>query len=86
MNKHSKSILQEITESVPVNNKKNFVESKAVHAISSAIALMRLLEREYPEESEYLIKRFFSSLRGRDPNRFSRSMTKIQEASDDAGE
>lgn len=85
MNKFSKSILQEITESVPARNKKDFVKSKAVHAISSAISLMALLESEYTtEEAEYLIKRFFSSLRGRDAKRFSRSIQKIDEAADDA--
>lgn len=85
MNRHSKSILEEITQSAPVNNKKNFVESKAVHAISSAISLMRLLESEYTaEEAEYLIRRFFSSIRGRDTKRFSRSIQKIEEATDNA--
>lgn len=84
MNRYSKSILQEITDFVPIQNKENFVESKAEHAISSAISLITLLESEYgPKEADYLIRRFFSSIRGRDSKRFSRSIQKIREASND---
>lgn len=80
MDKHSKSILREITDSVPAKNRDSFVESKAVHAISAAISLMTLLESEYsPEDADYLIRRFFSSVRGRDTKRFSRSIHKLQE-------
>lgn len=80
LGKNSRSLLREITESVPNKHKEAAYEARAEHIISSAIYLLESLERHYgPEEVEYLKKRFLSSIKGKDPQRFSRGIKKLKE-------
>lgn len=81
INRKSKSILQEINSFVPEKNKEDLIESRAQHVISSAIFLMEMIENHYSaEEADQLYKRFFSSIKGQDPRRFSRAIKRIQES------
>lgn len=78
-NKH-RSILEEINQYVPSKNKEDVIESRAHHAISSAINILDLIRENYsPAEAEILEKRFLSSIKGKDVKRFSRSISKIKE-------
>ena len=82
-----RSILQEINSYVPSKQKEDVIESRANHIISSAINILDLIYESYtPEEAEYMEKRFLSSIKGRDPERFKRIISKIKEGKFDANE
>lgn len=79
----AKSILHEISNFVPQRNREELIETRADHIISSAIYLLEMIDSTYsPEEAEQLKKRFISSIRGGDPNRFVRSIRKLKEVRD----
>ena len=79
INRKTRSILEEISSYVPEKNKKEIIESKASHIIMSAIHLIESIDNSFePEEAEALKKRFLSSIKGSDPGRFTRMMTKIR--------
>jgi uncharacterized protein (UPF0305 family) len=78
LTKNTRSILQEINKYVPSKNKEEIIESRAHHIITSAINILDLIRENYsPEEAEQLEKRFLSSIKGKDPRRFSRSIKKV---------
>lgn len=82
--KRQRTILEEINHYVPDKNKEEIIESRAHHAISSAINILELIRETYtPEEAEILEKRFLSSIKGRDSKRFSRCVSKIKESKDE---
>lgn len=80
MQKRTKSLLEEL-ESIGSNRDMNHViESRANNVISSAINLIELINRQYsPEKAEILEKKLLSAIKGRDANRFSKSMRKKNE-------
>lgn len=81
--KKAKSILHEINNYVPKKNKEDLIEMRAHHAISAAIFLLEMIDEAYsPEEADQLKKRFISSIKGSDPNRFVRSIRKVKESKD----
>ena len=64
---------------VPKKNKEEIIESRANHIISSAINLIELIRENYSDEdAELLEKKFLSSIKGRDANRFTRSIDKMR--------
>jgi len=76
-----KSILQEISNYVPQKNKEDLIEMRAQHAIAASIFLIEMIENTYgTEEADQLVKRFISSIKGQDPERFTRSIRKIKES------
>jgi hypothetical protein len=78
-----KSILQEISNYVPQKNKEDLIEMRAQHAIAASIFLIEMIESTYSaDESDQLVKRFISSIKGHDPERFVRSIRKIKESKD----
>lgn len=80
INRRSKSILQEISSYVPQKNKEDVIEARAQHIIVSAINLLESIDDTYsPAEAEALKKRFLSSIRGSDPNRFTRMVKKVRQ-------
>ena len=79
INRRSKSILEEISSYVPQKSKEELIEARAQHIIVSAINLLESIEYAFtPEEAESLKKRFISSIRGADPNRFTRMVKRIK--------
>lgn len=79
-----KSILQELNTYVPEKNRLDVIESRASHIIASAINLLDMIERTCsPEEAELMEKRFMSSIRGRDPSRFTRAVGRVKGDDDD---
>ena len=83
INRRSRSILEEISSYVPAKNKEDLIESRAQHIIVSAINLLESIDECFPpEEAEALKKRFVSSIRGSDPNRFTRMVKRIKGISD----
>ena len=79
INRRSKSILEEISSYVPQKSKEDLIEARAQHIIVSAINLLESIEYAFTtEEAEALKKRFISSIRGADPNRFTRMVKRIK--------
>lgn len=79
INRRSRSILEEISSYVPQKNKEDLIEARAQHIIVSAINLLESIDESFtPEEAEALKKRFVSSIRGSDPNRFTRMVKRIK--------
>lgn len=86
INRRSRSILEEISTYVPQKTREDLIEARAQHIIVSAINLLESIDESFtPEEADALKKRFVSSIRGADPNRFTRMVKRIKsgEASDD---
>ena len=79
INRRSRSILEEISSYVPQRSKEELIEARAQHIIVSAINLLESIDESFsPEEAEALKKRFVSSIRGADPNRFTRMVKRIK--------
>lgn len=79
INRRSRSILEEISTYVPQKSKEDLIEARAQHIIVSAINLLESIDESFsPEEAEALKKRFVSSIRGSDPNRFTRMVKRIK--------
>ncbi len=84
INRRSRSILEEISSYVPQKSKEDLIEARAQHIIVSAINLLESIDRTFtPEEAEALKKRFVSSIRGADPNRFTRMVKRIRNGPDE---
>ena len=81
INRRSRSILEEISSYVPQKSKEDLIEARAQHIIVSAINLLESIDESFsPDEAEALKKRFVSSIRGSDPNRFTRMVKRIKTA------
>ena len=79
INRKSRSILEEISSYVPQRSKEELIEARAQHIIVSAINLLESIDESFsPEDAEALKKRFVSSIRGSDPNRFTRMVKRIK--------
>jgi hypothetical protein len=79
INRKSRSILEEISAFVPQKGKEELIEARAQHIIVSAINLLESIDEYFtPDEAEMLKKRFVSSIRGSDPNRFTRMVKRIK--------
>jgi len=79
--KHTRSLLEEITNIVPQRDRESFVESKAVHVIASAKYLVEYIQENFnQEQSEDLLKRLFNSLKTGDERKFRRGIKQIKEA------
>jgi hypothetical protein len=77
----SRSILEELNRAIPAKKKEHVVESRGHHIISSAIHFLQVLTENYSEEeSEIIVKRFLSSIKNGDPDRFIRQVRKLRES------
>ena len=83
INRRSRSILEEISSYVPQKSKEDLIEARAQHIIVSAINLLESIDESFsPLDAEALKKRFVSSIRGSDPNRFTRMVKRIKSGCD----
>ena len=80
MQKRTRSLLEEL-EIIGNNRDLNHViESRAHNVITSAINLMELINRQYsPEKAELLEKKLLSAIKGKDTQRFAKSLRKKDE-------
>ena len=79
INRKSRSILEEISTYVPQRSKEDLIEARAQHIIVSAINLLETIDENFSsDEAEMLKKRFVSSIRGSDPNRFTRMVKRLK--------
>jgi hypothetical protein len=77
MQKKTKSLLEEL-ESIGNNRDMHHViESRANHIITSAINLIELIKKQYPEDKAALLeKKLLSAIKNQDQHKFSKSIKK----------
>lgn len=77
MQKKTRSLLEEL-ESIGNNKDVNhLIENRANNVISSAINLLELVKKHYSlEKAELLERKLLSAIKGRDQERFSKSLRK----------
>ncbi len=79
MKKQTRSILEEISNMVPVQDRVTVIESRANHVINSAINIINMIHENFdPDTAAELERRFLNSIRGRDTSKFSRSVRKYR--------
>lgn len=80
MQKKTRSLLEEL-ESIGTNRDMNhIIENRANNVITSAINLIELMNRHYSQDkAELLEKKLLSAIKGKDQNRFSKSLRKPDE-------
>ena len=75
MQKKTKSLLEELDAISFDRDINHLVESRAANIISSAINLLELINKRYDKDkAEILEKKLLSSIKFRQPNRFSKSL------------
>lgn len=75
MKRRTRSILDEITNIVPENDRASVIESRAVHIITSAVNLINLIRESYDSETAAeLERRLLNSIRGQDSSKFMRGI------------
>ena len=80
MQNKTRSLLDELTNMPLSKDKENVVESRASHIIDSAIRLMSFIRENFDPETAYkLEKRFHSSIKNMDSNKFARGVARIKE-------
>ena len=80
MQKHTKSILDELNDLYIVRDKNHVIETRGRNVIQSAIHLFEQIEKLYNfEDSEDLQRKFVNAIRTRDIHKFSRSLRKKDE-------
>ena len=83
MQKRTRSLLDEIINVSFAKDKENVVGSRASHIIESAIRLMSYIRENFDPETAYkLEKRFHSSIKSMDSNKFSKGIARIKENKD----
>lgn len=81
MRKHTRSLLEEITNIVPQRDRESFVENKAVNVIASTKYLVEYIQENFDKDaSDDLIKRLFNSLRTGDDSKFRRGIKYIKDS------
>ena len=75
MQNKTRSLLDELTNMPLSKDKEDVVESRASHIIDSAIRLMSFIRENFNPETAYkLEKRFHSSIKNMDSNKFSKGV------------
>ena len=83
MQNKTRSLLDELTNMPLSKDKEDVVESRASHIIDSAIRLMSFIRENFDPETAYkLEKRFHSSIKNMDSNKFSKGVARIKENRD----
>ena len=83
MKRKTRSILDEITNIVPEQDRSSIIESRAVHIISSAVNLINLIRETYePETARELERRLLNSIRGQDSSKFMRGIRRTDKNED----
>ena len=83
MQKQTRSILDELSNISFRKDKENVVESRASHILESAIRLIQYIRENFDSETAYkLEKRFHSSIKNMDANKFSKGVARIKDNQD----
>ena len=80
MQKKTRSLLEELESMGNTRDVNHLIENRANNVITSAINLLELMKKHYsPEKAELLEKKLLSAIKGRDQERFSKSLRKKDE-------
>lgn len=80
MQKKTRSLLEEFDDIIRVSQKEDIIESRANHAIKSAINILNLISETFsPEEADELERRFINAIKGKDYSKFERGISKIKQ-------
>ena len=80
MQKHTRSILEELGNISFKKDKENVVESRASHILESAIRLLGYIRENFDQDTAFkLEKRFHSALKNMDATKFSKGVARIKE-------
>ena len=83
MQKHTKSILDELSNISFRKDKENMVESRASHILESAIRLISYIRENFEQETAFkLEKKFHSALKNMDASKFTKGVARIKENND----
>lgn len=78
--KSTRSLLEEFDDIIRVSQKEEIIESRANHAIKSAINVLNLIKESFdPEQADELERRFINAIKGKDYNKFERGISKIKQ-------
>lgn len=82
MQKQTRSLLQELEALGNNRDTSHIIESRAHNIITSAINLLELINKHYPEEQAQILERkLLSAIKSKDQQRFSKSLRKNKENS-----
>ena len=80
MQKQTRSLLQELEALGNNRDTSHIIESRAHNIITSAINLLELINKHYPEEQAQILERkLLSAIKSKDQQRFSKSLRKNHE-------
>lgn len=80
MKKRTRSILEEIGNMVPTQDRATIIESRANHAINSAINVINMIHENFADDvAVELERRLINSIRGKDTSKFVRGVRKYRE-------
>jgi MFS superfamily sulfate permease-like transporter len=78
----TRSLLEELESLGQNRDTKHIIESRAHNIITSAINLLELINKHYPEEQAQILERkLLSAIKSKDQQRFSKSLRKNREPS-----
>jgi hypothetical protein len=77
MQKQTRSLLQELEALGNNRDTSHIIESRAHNIITSAINLLELISKHYPEEQAQILERkLLSAIKSKDQQRFAKSLKK----------
>jgi len=77
MQKQTRSLLQELEAIGNNRDTSHVIESRAHNIITSAINLLEMINRHYPEEQAQILERkLLGAIKARDQGKFSKSIKK----------
>jgi hypothetical protein len=80
MKKQTRSILEEIGNMIPAQDRATVIESRANHAINSAINVINMIYENFDTDvAVELERRLLNSIRGKDASKFSRGVRKYKQ-------
>ena len=80
MQRQTRSLLQELEALGNNRDTSHVIESRAHNIITSAIHLIEMINRHYPEEKAQLLeKKLLSAIKSTDQTRFAKSLRKNRE-------
>lgn len=78
--KTTRSLLEEFDDIIRVSQKEEIIESRANHAIKSAINVLNLIKESFDsDQADELERRFINAIKGKDYSKFERGISKIKQ-------
>ncbi len=83
MQKHTRSLLEELSSMPLKRDKEEVVESRASHILESTIRLINYIRENFDQDTAFkLEKKFHSAIKNMDASKFSKGVARIKENQD----